>query len=49
MQDGKERTAQHVNHLLDVDTELAEEQWNVFAMRVGKAHYAKNQSAMIIV
>ena len=49
MQDGKEKTAQHVSPLLGVDTELAEEQWNAFAMRVGKAHYVKNQSVMTIV
>ena len=49
MQDGKERTVLRANHLSDVDTDHVKEQWNVFAMRDGKALYVKSLSVTIIV
>jgi len=49
MQDGKERTVLRANHLSDVDTDHVKEQWNVFAMRDGKALYVKSLSVTTIV
>ena len=49
MQDGKERTVQHANHLSDVDMDHVKEQWNVFATKDGKALYVMSLSVTTIV